>query len=493
MSRPASPTRWRGSITPYLLYLVAFATMGPLQFGYHLAELNTPEKALRCATTSTFSLFKYFTTTKTPSLPTCLPLSALEFGLVTSIFTLGGLLGALSAGPLSTRSGRLLPQRLTTICFVIGALLSALSPSAVLMVIGRFISGLGAGAATVVVPIYISEIAPPEAKGSFGALTQIMTNVGILITQVLGFFLSYGNMWRIVLAVAGAIGAVQAVGLLFAVESPEWLAAKGDSEGAAKASARIKGSKRSSDLDVEDSAREEAAEYESLLGSPDRRSRKPAASKPNIGILEVIRHPDHYRAIIAVIAVMLAQQLCGINSIIMYSVSLLSDLLPTGAGLITIAVGVLNLVATIACAPLADKLGRKTCILISIAGMGVNSLLLAFGIIFSVKVLSGIATLLFVASFAFGLGPIPFILASELVGPEAVGATQSWALAANWTATFVVAQFFPILNKAMGKGQVYFIFAALALVFFLFIGWFVPETKAKKSADEVWGRERRQD
>ena len=216
-------------------------------------------------------------------------------------------------------------------------------------------------------------------------------------------------------------------------------------------------------------------------------------TKQQIGILEVISHPDNWAAIVAVIAVMVSQQLTGVNSVIMYSVNFLSELLPTTAGLITVAVGALNLVVTIACAPLADRFGRKICLLVSIAGMGANALLLAFGIIYGVKVLTGIVTLLFVASFAVGLGPVPFILASELVGPEAVGATQSWALAANWSATFLVAQFFPMLNQWMGKGKVFFLFAGLAVVFFAFISYWVPETKGKKDADEVWGRERRDD
>ena len=188
---------------------------------------------------------------------------------------------------------------------------------------------------------------------------------------------------------------------------------------------------------------------------------------------------------------MLAQQLCGINSVIMYSVSFLSELLPTTAGLITVAVGGLNLVVTVACSPLSDRLGRKVCLLLSIAGMGINALLLALGILLEVKVLTGIATLLFVASFAVGLGPVPFILASELVDAEAVGATQSWALGASWIATFLVAQFFPILNEALPKGRVFFVFTALAASFFVFISWWVPESMGKKDADEVWGRERR--
>ena len=71
-----------------------------------------------------------------------------------------------------------------------------------------------------------------------------------------------------------------------------------------------------------------------------------------------------------------------------------------------------------------------------------------------------------------------------------MGAVQSWALAANWIATFVVAQFFPLVNDKMGTGQVYFIFAGFALAFGLFIGWYVPETMNKKDADEVWGRKK---
>lgn len=176
----------------------------------------------------------------------------------------------------------------------------------------------------------------------------------------------------------------------------------------------------------------------------------------------------------------------------MYGVSLLADLLESNSALLNLVVSALNIVVTAGCAPLADKLGRKTCLLNSLAGMGISALLLAIGIVNSIRILSAVAVLLFVSSFALGLGPVPFILASELVGPEAVGATQSIALAANWIATFCVAQFFPLLNDKLG-GRVYFIFASLCAFFFLFIGWYVPETKGKKTADEVWGRERRED
>jgi hypothetical protein len=130
--------------------------------------------------------------------------------------------------------------------------------------------------------------------------------------------------------------------------------------------------------------------------------------------------------------------------------------------------------------------------------MGSMALCLALSLRLEIKILSAVSVLLFVASFATGLGPVPFMMASELVGQEAVGATQSWCLASNYLFTYLVAQFFPIINTWMNHrynsvGSAYFIFTAFAVISFLFVSWRVPETKGKKGPDEVWGRDRRVD
>jgi MFS family permease len=166
---------------------------------------------------------------------------------------------------------------------------------------------------------------------------------------------------------------------------------------------------------------------------------------------------------------MAAQQFCGINSIIVYGVSLLSTLLTTSSKLLNVIVAIVNLVVTIAFSPLIDRLGRKTCLIASVTGMGLSSLLLAIGIAKGVNILSATMVLTFVGFFGLGLGPIPFILSSELVGPEAVGVTQSLALAASWISTFVVTQFFPLVNEKLGKGKVYYIFFAFAMGTALFV------------------------
>lgn len=132
-------------------------------------------------------------------------------------------------------------MRLTGMFFIVGPVFESLATNIGLLSFGRFISGIGAGAAIVVVPIYISEVAPPKEKGLFGALTQTMINVGILIAQVLGYFLSRDNMWRIILATAGGLGILQLAGLMFVPESPKWLAEHDDSQRARAILGKIRG------------------------------------------------------------------------------------------------------------------------------------------------------------------------------------------------------------------------------------------------------------
>lgn len=416
-------------------------------------------------------------------------MNASQFGLVSSVYTLGGFLGALLSGPLATKSGRRLTLRITTAFFALGSIAEALSPNIGILSIGRFLSGIGAGASIVVGPIFVSEIAPPQSRGFFGAFTQVMTNVGILLTQTLGYFLSRDSLWRNILGVGAALGIAEFFGLILVPESPVWLAEHQHTNQALRVLQRIRGK----DADIEDEVRawkatlsteNSTGEEESLLSQQHTAPR----SQP-VTILTVATNERYRPAIIAVVIVMLAQQFTGVNSIIMYSVSLLQSTLPTAAPLLAVIISVINLVVTLACSPLPDKIGRKRCLLLSILGMGTGSVLLAIGISVGQKVVSALASLFFVASFAVGLGPVPFILASELVGPEAVGATQSWALSANWIATFIVAQFFPVLNEALGgAGRIYWIFAALSAFFGFLIYLRVPETQGKSSVDEVWGR-----
>jgi len=483
-------------------------------------ELNAPSKVIRCQDTkisgvanAVRSLYDRAESNQTTD---CIPMTEAAYATVSSIFTLGGLLGALGAGPLCSQRGRWWAMQATAAVYLLGSILETLATTVPTMIIGRILNGVGAGASTVIVPLYISEVAPPDSRGLFGALTQISVNIGILFTQTLGYFLSYGSAWRWILGTGVIIAGAQAFGLLLVPESPAWLAChKGDVLAARRVLQRIRGGSVNLDTEVAAwaagdgtaAAAATAAEEEQGLLTQDRAAAPapispvtPSAAKGQaaVGFFEVVKDPFYRPAIIAVIGIMFAQQICGINSVIMYSVPLLDGMLPLSSALLTIIVSAVNLVTTMACSPLPDRLGRKTCLILSIIGQGSSSLALALSIMFGIKLLSALSVALFVAFFAVGLGPVPFIMASELVGQEAVGATQSWALGANYVATFLVAQFFPIVNTALnerfgGGGWAYLLFAIFSIGFALFVSVYVPETRGKKDADEVWGRTRHLD
>jgi MFS family permease len=175
-----------------------------------------------------------------------------EWGVVGSMYTLGGLIGALSAGPVASKYGRLRTMQITTLFFTIGPVFEALSPNIGVMAFGRLLSGVGAGAAVVIVPLYISEISPPAQRGFFGAFTQIMCNVGIFFTQLLGYFLSHDSYWRIILAVGGLVGIAQALGLLLSVESPKYIAEQGNLTLAKRTLRKIRGDGADIDSEMSD-------------------------------------------------------------------------------------------------------------------------------------------------------------------------------------------------------------------------------------------------
>lgn len=301
------------ALTPTFLYFLLTATLGPLLFGFHLAELNAPSKAITCQDDPHAPSLPH------GFLPPCIPTTPSQFGLITSSFTLGGLLGALSAGPLTASRGRLPTMLYASVFAVLGPVFEALSPNIPILTIGRLISGVGAGAATVVVPIYISEICPPGQKGFWGSATQVMTNGGILITLVLGLFLSKPQLWRVILGVGGVIAGCMMVGLVVGgVESPVWLREMGRGDEARKVSRRIRGEGEGDIDDVEDDGRRE--EETTLLGNDSERTA--TTSRPSLGPWGVLKDSETRTAVFAVCMIMLAQQFTGKHiSLLLYTLT----------------------------------------------------------------------------------------------------------------------------------------------------------------------------
>lgn len=427
-------------------------------------------------------------------------MSEIQFASLSSVFVLGGFIGAMTSGPLSTKRGKLFVMRLSTILFTLGSVIQTVAGSVLLMQVGRLVVGLASGAATVIVPLYVAELAPPSQKGFFGSFTQVSINLGILITQSFGYFLSKNLYWRWIMSVGAFMGLIRCVGMVFAVETPVWLAVHEDSAKAREVLRRIRGHgydvteetrtwKAGKRIGQEDGTAEEEGS-EPLLRRPSNTSSDiPAA---HVSLYSVVTDPQYRPALIAVVGILLVQQFTGINGIMLYSVSLLKGVLPVSSSALTIVISCFNLGSTLALSSLPDRIGRKPTLLISVAGMGLSSLGLAFSLVFGLQYLSAVSVILFVVFFATGLGPVPFSMASEMVHENAVGPLQSCGLGASYFGTFIVAQFFPVFNSFLndkfgGIGWIFFFFFGTGMLSVLFVVLKVPETRGK-SVEEVWGK-----
>lgn len=353
---------------------------------------------------------------------------------MTSIFSVGGLIAATCAGTLAGRYGRRRLSIYSCFPFIAGSLLMAFASNVRHLQAGRFITGLGAGTAIVVVPLYLNEISPPNLRGMLGFMNQFSINIGILLAQFLGLAYSNFSQWRYILFGGAVIASLNAFLLYFIPESPKWLVSAGRIEEGRRALQLLRYS-----VDVEDEfsvyANEEEAE--GLLDSSG--SNVAVARTPNqVSIVKFCTAETHRPKFIAVAGVMAFQQLCGVNSIIFYGVSVLATLFPQLAPVLNCVISILNCIVTAYSSTIVDKYGRKLLLISSIAGMAVTSALLGFGITHSFPTLSAVSAMMFVVSFAMGLGPIPFMVISELVPETSVGAAQSVGTTINWLATFLV-------------------------------------------------------
>ncbi|KAJ2794125.1 Bifunctional purine biosynthesis protein PurH, partial [Coemansia guatemalensis] len=161
-----------GGVTWACLGGAAVMCISPLQYGYHIAELNTPKGIITSCDQHAAARWR--------TLPLCLPMSDAMYSVATSLFAIGGLVGSLVAGWMAERWGRRGALIYNNAPFIVGPLLMMLAVSPAMLAVGRFVSGIGAGAAVVIAPMYLSEIAPVKYRGTLNLLNQLSIVLGIL-------------------------------------------------------------------------------------------------------------------------------------------------------------------------------------------------------------------------------------------------------------------------------------------------------------------------
>lgn len=487
-------------LTKKLSITICIICLGSLQFGYHMAELNSPEAILSCRLSKPGSVPYDETWFGKHGLVQCIPLRLEQIGLVTSIFSIGGLLGSLNLGPVADRIGRKRASLINSSLYLVGSMLNGSSNNYTSLLIGRFIAGLGAGGALVITSLFINEISPSEYKGSLGSMNQASVNVGILLTQILALFWANNNNWRLLLFTGAFLAICNFLLTIFHVEeSPVWLLNKGHHSKAFRVLHSLRGGEyihsRNEVLSWQGSSNA-SEEDEGLLNSGSEENNGATGSQEETNAVSLrfyLTSPEFYNSRLVATGILVLQQFCGINSIIFYGVSVLIAIFPTKAVFINFLISSVNVLFTFIAAPLIDKLGRKPLLLISVMFMGILTAVIGAGIITASALLSIIGIFTYITFFALGLGPIPFLIVSEVTQPKAKASAQSWGMTMNWLATFVVGFLFPILKNSSIGGGVYFIFTVLCALTFMFILKFIPETKGKGSYEEVWAHDNRLD
>lgn len=392
-----------------------------------------------------------------------IPLNAYTEGLVVSSMLVGAIVGAGLSGPLSEKLGRRRLVFMISIVFIIGALILALAPTMEILVLGRVIIGLAVGGSTAIVPVYLSELAPTDARGSLSSLNQLMITIGILASYLVNYAFAPIEGWRWMLGLAVVPSVILMIGVIFMPESPRWLLEK---RGEKAARDVMKLTYPASEID------HEIENMKKINQIADN-------------TWTVLKSPWLLSTIIIGSVFALLQQLIGINAIIYYAPKIFAT---AGFGestaiLSTVGIGVVNVLVTIFAISIIDKIDRKKLLVIGNIGM-VASLLIMSALIWLIGVNSAAWIILlcittFIIFFGVSWGPVLWVMLPELFPMRARGAATGIAALVLSIGSLLVAQFFPVLTDVLQVQQVFLIFAVIGIIAMIFVIKFLPETRGR--------------
>jgi sugar porter (SP) family MFS transporter len=427
-----------------------FAAIGGLLFGYDTGVISGAELFLK----------KDFV------------LSTFDLELIVSGVLAGAAVGSLVGGRLADLHGRRRLLLGTAVIFAIGALACAVAQSAGMLVVGRLIVGLGIGLASGTVPVYISEVSSAADRGWQVSLFQLAITVGIVLAYLVDYAFAPYEAWRWMFGVAVFPAVVFAVGMAFLPESPRWLVRTGQRQAARAVLCRIRGS---------DNVEEELREIESTLTAAKERGKM-------ADLLEPAARP----ALIVGIGLAVFQQVTGINTVIYYAPIIIQSAgIPSASGAIlaTLGIGIVNVVMTLVSMWLIDRMGRRPLLLTGVAGMAVT--LGALGLVFrqgqaneTSATLAVASMMLYVAAFAISLGPIFWLLISEIYPLKMRSSAEGLSAAFNWGANLLVSLTFLTLVQELGASRTFWLYGVLALGAWVFSYVRVPETR-RRTLEEI--------
>ena len=432
----------------YLLMLSLTAALGGFLFGYDTAVVSGAIGFLQ----------KHF------------QLSADLTGWAASSLLVGCMVGAVLGGPLGDYLGRKPSLVLCGVLFAISSLASAMPHTLSQFAWARFAGGISIGAASMLSPLYIAEISPERVRGTLVALYQLAIVVGILVVFFVNLEIqrlgdeawNVSTGWRWMFASLTIPSLLFVIMMMLVPESPRWLMKVGRTAEARAVLARVGGSENADRevRQIEETLRQEEGRWSELLTS------------------------GYSRALLIGIMLAVFGQFSGINAIMYYAPEIFKS---AGAGtdsafMQTVVVGLVNLAFTFVAIGFVDRAGRRPLLIIGTLVQVIS--LTATGYLLHVKadgLVLLISILAFVGAFAVAMGPIPWIVNSEIFPTKLRGRTMSVAIVMLWLADFIVTQTFPMLREspAIGPAKTFWTYAAFSLASMVFVIFMVPETKGR--------------
>ena len=393
-------------------------------------------------------------------------------GATVAIATVGTIIGALIGGRSADRFGRRKLLFFIGILYILGALGTALAPSHLVLMIFRFIGGIGVGLSSVCAPIYTAEIAPARVRGRLVGLVQFNIVLGILVAYLSNYIIDLivhdqEIAWRWMLGVMVVPSVLFLVFLMTVPETPRWLMAKGHEEKAIAISRRLCNTVEESD--------EQIQEIRDQLAS--------AGSQATLSQFFTRRY---FKVIALAFFIAMFNQLSGINAILYYAPEVMKQ---AGADdnaalLMSVAVGLMNLIATMAALTVIDRIGRRSLMIVGSIGYLVSMGFLTavmfmfqghFNSTSSTLVLVGL--LVFIAAHAFGQGSVIWVFISEIFPTRVRGLGQSLGSLTHWVFAAITTYAFPPIIGAWGGGWAFSVFLVCMFGQLVWVLTKMPETK----------------
>ena len=386
-------------------------------------------------------------------------------GFLVSSVLIGAVIGAATNGILADIFGRKKIIMATAVIFILGSILCAFAPNVYVLILSRIFVGFAVGIVNFVVPLYLSEVSPKNLRGTLVSLYQWAITAGILFSYFINaVFAQAVYNWRWMLFAGVVPGLVLFIGMCFMSDTPRWLVSKNRDDEAKKVFSKIE-----PDIEPE----KEIAEIKETL--VDNRQEKAFRLKKWMIMPFVVG-----------IGIMFAQICTGINTIIYYAPTIFktagfySNLTAIYA---TTGIGVVNFIMTIVAVFFTDRIGRKPLLYFGLTGVMLSLFALGTSFAFagvlgsSLKWVAVGSLVTYIICFAMSLGPIGWILVSEVFPLRIRGIAMSVCTVSNFAFNFFVVGSFPVLLHRIGGAWTFWIFGIVSILCIIFVYFFVPETK----------------